>query len=158
MLHQHTKHSFVSKDCSSVEKLVSDELACSVETSRPSSRVGVDGRNVGGGCAGESILVGVVGDLGVDVGLRGSNADGIHSRLPGVDEGLHGGEDVVGAAGGAEEALAGAGALCAVGRSKINVGDERLGREERRLLRGRTAGDGRNVSLASLAATSSASS
>merc|ERR1712037_689084 len=111
-----------------VRCLVSDELAGSIETSCSSTRVGVDGGDVGGGGLGQGVLVRVVGNLGVNVGFGSSDAHGINSRLSrvGVDECVHGGEDVVGAGGGAEEALAGGCASTAVKVCllQIGVGDE----------------------------------
>merc|ERR1712226_928898 len=96
-----------------VRCLVSDELAGSIKTSCSSARVGV---------------------LGGNVGFGSSDAHGINSRLSrvGVDECVHGGEDVVGAGGGAEEALAGgrAGAAVKVCLLQIGVGDESLGGKE----------------------------
>merc|ERR1712037_475315 len=145
-----------------VRCLVSDELAGSIETSCPSTRVGVDGGDVGGGGLGQGVLVRVVGNLGVNVGFGSSDAHGINSRLSrvGVDEGVHGGEDVVGAGGGAEEALAGgrAGAAVEVCLLQIGVGDESLGSKECGPLWGLPACHRGNVSLASLSASRGLSS
>ena len=91
------------------------------------ARVGADGGDVGGGGAGEGVLVGAVCNLGVDVGLGGGGAHGVDTGLSRVDEGFHGGEDVVGAAGGAEEALGTSCAGGAISGPEVGVGDERLG-------------------------------
>ena len=94
------------------------------------ARVGADGGDVGGGGAGEGVLVGAVRNLGVDVRLGGGGAHGVDTGFSRVDERFHGGEDVVGAAGGAEEALGTSCAGGAVRGTEVGVGDERLGSKQ----------------------------